>query len=147
MRPLIALLIVVLCVLGCEAAQAEQIVLQNAAPELADTMLPRDDTESSATHRTLPPQHTSSPYSGWKSWCEAEHLPACQTQSDCKDVFHPSGRPLKCIRPWYAAPGSDLRVCSPGFSNRFERDHQRARIRELVRLQYSGEAELCSDGE
>ena len=96
--------------------------------------------------RTLLDKRTPDPYEGWPSWCEAQQLPPCQVEADCHDVFHPSGRALKCIRPWYAEPSSSLRVCSPGFSNRSERDHQRARIRELVRLQYSGEAEACGDG-
>lgn len=98
--------------------------------------------------RALPrkaPKPKQDPYAGWSSWCEPEVLELCNADRDCEDVPHPSNKSLKCIRPWYADASSDYRVCSPGFSNRTEREHQRARIRELVRLQYSGESEACEN--
>lgn len=146
MRPLRWVLVVfVLWGIGLLLAQLLACELASAREQRPAALPSAAEEQPSPTkqHRTLPAKATPDPYAGWKSWCEPEQLPTCKTASDCDGVFHPSGRPLKCIRPWYAERGSDLRVCSPGFSNRFERAHQRARLRELVRLQYSGESELC----
>ena len=109
---------------------------------------PRPWIESSGTTAPLPPRVTESidevdPYEGWQHWCEP-HVAPCATTADCRRVKHPSGKPLKCIRPYYAKNPDD-KVCSPGWSTRGERAHQRARIRELVRLQYSGES-TCTGG-
>jgi len=140
-----ALALVIAFVTSCESARAGESE-EEQRPAVADPLPVKEDPAPSVNRAPLAVKHTEDPYAGWKSWCEAEELTPCKTAEDCSAISHPSGRDLKCIRPWYAERDSDLRVCSPGFSNRRERDYQRARIRELVRLQYSGESESCVDG-
>lgn len=136
-----SLLLTILVLLSCELAKADTKVerLPSPALPLAEKTVPPEEEQAPVV------EHTADPYAQWKSWCEPEQLTVCKTKRDCRGIEHPSGRPLKCVRPWYAERGSDYRVCSPGYSNRYERDHQRARLRELVRLQYSGEEELCAE--
>ena len=87
----------------------------------------------------------SDPYAGWQHWCEPLTRPICKTRQDCKGIGHPTDEPMKCVR-LRNAKKSDLRVCSPGPARRRERDSQRDRIRELVRLQYSDEITICQEG-
>ena len=52
---------------------------------------------------------------------------------------------MRCVAPWWREKGSDLKICAPGFSGRFERRWRYARLRELVGQQYFDEPEHCSD--
>lgn len=124
---------------------AKRLLAQRQKRESAKPVKEADRTRAESTPATVVDRvdPLDDPlYDGWRTWCEPETAP-CKKASDCAKVVHPSDKPLKCVRPWYAK-GTDLKVCSPGWSTRDERAHQRARIRELVRLQFSGELDACA---
>ena len=71
----------------------------------------------------------------WNPYAEAHKLcepptAFCETSKDCKKVFHPSGKKLKCIKRHKAYGGG--KVCSPGWSNRAERKWRRDRLKYFV---------------
>jgi hypothetical protein len=85
------------------------------------------------------------PYAGWEARCEPD-LALCQEDNDCKGVFHPSGKAMKCVKPHWSKQDKDgkwTKVCSPGWSNRKERQWRRDRLRQLVAYAYFDEAEVC----
>lgn len=131
---------VALCV-GC-SAEPESVSIERVAPEIAFQLsveTPNDNTEVSEPKGT-------DPYAGWHTWCEpVDNDRACDTATDCTGIPHPARRPLKCVHPWYAKDTPDLKVCAPGY-HRKERMWHRDRLREVIRQQYFGEAELCEDG-
>lgn len=135
------LLLLLVALVACDPISVE--TSERRRPDEARTLHAADAEPLKEEDRApLPEDTTPDPYEEWRSWCEPV-VAACKTTKDCAAIAHPSGKPLKCVRPWYAGPDSEFRVCSPGWSNRAERDHQRARLRELVRLQYSGEDDVC----
>ncbi len=93
-----------------------------------------------------PQEATKELYAGWGSWCEPMHYEIeCKTHKDCEGKTHVSGRndALKCLHPWWAEKGSDLRICNPGGASRTERRWRYARLRELVGQAYFDETEHC----
>ena len=83
------------------------------------------------------------PYAGARSWCEPmEYDRSCREHADCAEIDHVAGRPLRCVRPWWAR-GTDTRVCAPGYANTTERAWRRARQRELVAQLYTEEVDVC----
>lgn len=98
--------------------------------------------------KTVDRQAPVDPYAGWQRRCEPE-LALCRSDDDCKDVFHPSGKAMKCIKPYWSkknAEGQWTKVCSPGWSNREERQWRRDRLRRLVTRAYFDELDTCING-
>lgn len=84
------------------------------------------------------------PYEGWQGWCEPlDYDLPCKGAEGCAGVSHPARRPLKCLHPWWAK-NEDTLVCAPGY-HRKEREWHLARLREVIRQQYFGETEHCTD--
>lgn len=79
---------------------------------------------------------TWDPYENVEQRCEAE-LSECQEDKDCKAVVHPSGKKLKCVKPYWGTQ----KVCSPGWSNRIERAWRKDRLAIIVE-ELSGPPEL-----
>ena len=140
--------------LSCEAVQPTAVEVDTPRlvpiPQIhVESPKPIFATSASASTSTSKPEQPTAEivdhYAGWQHWCEPLNRTTCKTRRDCKGISHPANKPMKCVRPWYAKEGSDLRVCSPGAARRPERAHKRARIRELVRIQYSNEASICEE--
>ena len=88
---------------------------------------------------------TPEPYAGWKLRCEPE-VALCRTNKDCDVVHHPAAKPLRCIKPWWSKQdekGNWTKVCSPGWSNRAERQWRRDRLRRFVMFAYFDEIGNC----
>lgn len=138
---IIGLICIVLCVFlsacGEDVSTMDSPLseLQNLSAS-SESMTPVKGKLSPTINSTPPevadPAPAPGPYDGHKLWCDSAIPVPCKTAKDCSKVEHPSGKTLKCVRPFYADPGSDYRVCSPGWSTRDERDEQRSRIRKIV---------------
>ncbi len=132
-----SLLLTLLVLISCDPVRVEPLeVAMLERMEVPSVLAQSEATVTESPKAEAPAQ--VSPYAGWDKWCEPAYLRPCKTKKDCETLPHPANKAMKCVRPYWARDPQD-RVCSPGYSNRAERDHQRARIRELVRLQYSGE--------
>lgn len=147
---LLRLLILTMLVTGCRSVSADPIKDEAPRlvpiPQIESPTVPLFPSESSDAPRFEAPTHVATlipdPYVGWQTWCEPPKLRPCKSKADCKGIAHPANKPMKCVRPWYS-DDPEYRVCSPGYANRHERKRQRARIRELVRLQYTAELDVC----
>jgi len=125
--------------------------LQNKADEFADGFCANakeDEVENefSLVVKEEMPQKSKDPYAGWKSWCEpVDYETPCKSNDDCDGANpgHPAAGPMKCFNPWYAKANPEYKICAPGYARKSELRWREDRLREIVRQQYSGEAELC----
>ncbi len=144
--------------LGCPQSYSEE-PSPSPEPTALPTLTPPEKVrpwielgEASAQKSVEPeePEESRAPdlYDGWASRCEPmARARACRIAADCKDVFHPSGKPLKCVKPWWSKQQPDGawdRVCSPGWSDREERQWRRDRLKALVAMQYFSDSVTCT---
>jgi len=104
-----------------------------SVPEIVSA--PEVPVAAFATPQEEPPQELVvakpwNPYANTKRLCEPPRA-LCETAKDCKGVFHPSGKKLKCVKAYWGA-----KICSPGWSNRQERNWRRDRLEYLVSEAY-----------
>ena len=147
MRPLLLILAFLLAACSQSAAAISEPVRSFPVPEISNEK-PRAWIETGFPAQAAPRLETSveaapqletsveaeaDPYANWPQRCEPlDKARLCETSKDCRDVYHPSGKPLKCVTRWR----SEVRVCSPGWSDRTERKWRRERLRTLVHSQY-----------
>ena len=136
----LCLLLVGLLVACGGASPTERTVVALRAPYagsgtamLVQTLVPSSE----------PFRHASVARSGPRDWCEPVHYDTlCQTEQDCVGLQHVSGRPLKCVQPWWAK-GTNDKICAPGAAGRTERAWRRARQREVIAQLHFDESALC----
>lgn len=116
------------------------------APTLSQMVAPEPDEEE-VSEAEIDESVEKDPYRGWSNWCEPQWYESeCKSDKDCEGKGHPShrGAPLRCLRPWWAEKGADLKICSPGGASKTERRWRDARLREIVsQLGYFNELEHC----
>lgn len=104
---------------GCEAPQPAPLGLH--APPLPDVDLalflaPPPDVEPEPAVQARDPR---------AGWCEPLDQPFCRTTADCSDG-------ARCVRPWWAATGTDAKVCARSMPTRGERRWRADRLRVYV---------------
>jgi hypothetical protein len=131
-----------LLVAACSQSDAAEPVVREhyPLPEVFQEKA-RPWIESDIPTEPLPPKPVveedapegDNPYKDWASRCEPmDYARTCQVDADCKDVEHPADAVLECMQPWW----SDAKVCSPGWSDRAERQWRRDRLKVIVKEQY-----------
>lgn len=141
MQRLVLTLIYLLWIAACSMGSQPELEVLERLP----TPQPTTAVSTTVVPATLPVPVKIDPYAGWEKRCEPE-ISLCRTDRDCNDVYHPSGKPLHCVQPYWSKPNDDgvwTKVCSPGWSNRIERQWRKDRLRTFVSLAYFDESAQC----
>ncbi len=118
-RSVLAVLAASQLLAGCRASETATMGL--AAPRLPEVDLgmfvvsPPDEEPEPAVQARDPRAN----------WCEPLDQPFCQTTSDCSDG-------ARCVTPWWAATGTETKVCARPMPTRAEKRWRSARLRVYV---------------